>query len=196
LGFRKHITDLSLSTEPLQWLGMSATYGWGTNVNFSPAAGVSPFLANSATGSFGLTLRPTPQLRLDETYFYTRLGTRTGFTPPGTPASSIFNNHLLRWKLNYQFTRALSLRAIVDYNAVLANPSLIAQERTKSLTGDILFTYLLNPGTALYIGYTDRYENLALDPSLPPSLSLQRTVGPTTSTGRQFFVKLSYLFRF
>src|SRR5262249_54197195 len=108
LGFRKRITDLSFSTQPLQWLGMSATYGWGTNINYSPAAGVSPFLANSADGSFVLTLRPTHQLRLDVIYFYTHLGTRTGFTPTGTPASSIFNNHLLRWKLNYQFTRALS----------------------------------------------------------------------------------------
>jgi hypothetical protein len=103
---------------------------------------------------------------------------------------------IVRWRANYQFTRALSLRAIVDYNSVLANPQLIAQEKTKQLTGDILLTYLLNPGTALYIGYTDRYENLALDPTLPPSLRLQRIGEPTTSTGRQFFIKLSYLFRF
>jgi len=197
LGFRNGSSNVFFSTEPRQWLGMSATYDWGTNVNFSPAAGLSPFLANSANASCELNLRPTAGLRLDQIYFYTRLGTRAGFVPSGVPASaSIFNNHLLRWKVNYQFTRALSLRAIVDYNAVLANPSLIAQERTKSLTGDILFTYLLNPGTAFYVGYTDRHENLVLDPTLPPSLRLQRIVEPTTSTGRQFFVKLSYLFRF
>jgi hypothetical protein len=196
LGFRKQSTAFSFSTEPLRWFGISATYGWGANINFSPAAGLSPFLANSTTGTFELTLRPTPQLRLDHTYIYSRLGTRSE-NPSGVPAStSIFNNHIVRWKANYQFTRALSLRAIVDYNAVLANPSLIAQQRTKNLTGDILLVYLLNPGTALYIGYTDRRENLALDPALPPSMQLQRIVRPTTSTGRQFFVKLSYLFRF
>jgi hypothetical protein len=197
VGFRKGDTGVSFSTEPRQWLGISLSYSKGTNVNFSPAAGLSPFLGNSRTSNFELTLRPTPRLRFDQTYIYSRLGTRQGFTPPGVPASaSIFNNHLFRWKVNYQFTRALSLRAILDYNAVLANPSLIAQERTKSLTGDILLTYLLNPGTALYIGYTDRHENLALDPTLPPSLRLHRIRGPNTSTGRQFFVKLSYLFRF
>jgi hypothetical protein len=197
VGFRKGDTGVSFSTEPRQWLGISLSYSKGTNVNFSPAAGLSPFLGNSRTSNFELTLRPTPRLRFDQTYIYSRLGTRQGFTPPGVPASaSIFNNHLFRWKVNYQFTRALSLRAILDYNAVLANPSLLAQERTKSLTGDILLTYLLNPGTALYIGYTDRHENLALDPTLPPSLRLHRIRGPNTSTGRQFFVKLSYLFRF
>ncbi len=197
LGFRKGSAAVGFSTDPLKWLGLSATYSTGTNVNFSPASGVQPFLANSSSSSFALTLRPIPQLTIDHSYIYTRLSTREGLTLQGTPVSgSIFNNHLARWKLNYQFTRALSLRAILNYNAVLANPALVDLERTKSLTGDILLTYLLNPGTALYIGYTDRHENLALDPTLPPSLRLHRIGDPTTSTGRQFFVKLSYLFRF
>jgi hypothetical protein len=54
-------------------------------------------------------------------------------------------------------------------------------------------TYLINPWTALYVGYTDFYENLALDLTLPPYL--HHTGLPGTSTGRQFFVKLSYLIR-
>src|SRR5712692_7909066 len=109
-------------------------------------------------------------------------------------AASVFNNHILRTKVNYQFTRALSLRAIVDYNAVLPNPSLADLERSKRFSGDVLLAYLLHPGTAFYIGYTDRYENLAIDPTTPPTL--RRLGSPFSSTGRQFFVKLSYLFRF
>lgn len=100
----------------------------------------------------------------------------------------------MRSKLNYQFTRQFSLRAILDYEAVLPNPSLVALEREKRFTTDILATYLVNPGTALYVGYTDRYDNLVVDPTLPPRL--RRIVSPTTSTGRQFFIKASYLFRF
>jgi hypothetical protein len=83
---------------------------------------------------------------------------------------------------------------IVDYNAVLPNFSLIALEPTKRLTADFLATYLINPGTALYVGYSDVRENLALVAAVPPRLG--RTQSPGTSTGRQFFVKLSYLFRF
>jgi hypothetical protein len=56
----------------------------------------------------------------------------------------------------------------------------------------VLLTYLFTPGTALYVGVTDGYDNIALDPQ-----SGTRPIrNPTTSTGRQFFVKTSYLLRF
>lgn len=111
-----------------------------------------------------------------------------------TPTSTtIFNNHISRSKVNYQFTRELSLRAILDYQAVLPNTDLVELEREKRLNTDFLLTYLLNPGTALHVGYTDGYENLRLDPT--NSLFL-RGGAPTTSVGRQFFVKMSYLLRF
>ena len=72
------------------------------------------------------------------------------------------------------------------------NPALVSLDRTKHLTADILLTYLLNPGTALYVGVSDGFDNLALD----PVNGLRPTRNPTTSTGRQFFIKTSYLFRF
>ena len=96
--------------------------------------------------------------------------------------------------MNYQLTRELSFRAILDYNGVLPNASLVTLDRTKRLGYDLLMTYLLHPGTALYAGYTDIYQNLLLDPAKPPYLQLSRT--PDMNTGRQFFVKLTYLFRF
>jgi hypothetical protein len=139
-------------------------------------------------------LRPAPRIRFDQTYLFNRLVTRDGSTPPGLPiGAGIFNNHIFRSKLNYQLNRELSVRAILDYNAVLSNPALVAQPRAKRLTTDVLFTYLLNPGTALYVGYTDNNENLAINPTMPPTL--QRT-GSLNSTGRQVFVKFSYLLRF
>ena len=55
-------------------------------------------------------------------------------------------------------------------------------------------TYLVNPGTALYVGYTDVYANLRIDPRVSPAVLPADSV--TTSTGRQFFVKMSYLLRF
>jgi hypothetical protein len=194
-GFRESSTNTSFFTQSLKWLAFSAAYGQGTDVNFFPGSGFAPFLANAENGSSGFSLRPVPRLHFDQTYIYSRLATRQGSTPlgiSGTP--TIFNNHLLRSKVNYQFTRALSLRAIFDYNAVLPNPALVALDRTKRLTGDLLLTYLVNPGTAFYIGYSDGYENLAIGPTLPPSF--RRTGSPTTSTARQLFVKVSYLLRF
>ena len=100
----------------------------------------------------------------------------------------------MRSKINYQFTRELSLRAILDYDAVLPNQSLIAANRAKRFNTDFLVTYLVHPGTALYAGYSNGLENLAILPTLPPALV--RTNSPVTVTGRQFFVKLSYQLRF
>jgi len=193
-GFRKHSTTFEFDTEWLKWLAASATYTRGTEINFDPAPGLEPFLANAQEADLTLTLRPSPRLSLDQTAIYSGLTRRSGYPPPSASGSTrIFENPIARWKLNYQFTRALSLRFIVDYQSVLPNTALVKLEREKHLAGDLLATYLLNPGTALYLGYTDRRENLALDAITPPRL--RRTDDLSTSTGRQFFVKVSYLVR-
>ena len=135
---------------------------------------------------------PGRDLRLDETYIYSHLQAKT--SPQFPEPLTVYTNHIARSKVNYQFTPALSFRAILDYNGVLPNESFVQFDRTKRLGYDLLMTYLVHPGTALYVGYTDIYQNLALDPSRPPYLQLSQF--PDMNTGRQFFVKISYLFRF
>jgi len=191
-GFRKGANNYIFNSEWLKWLAMSATYTRGSAVNYYPGAGYAPFLGDGQNGNLALTVRPTKRLRLDETYIYSRLQTRPEWRP-SEPVAVIYNNHIARSKANYQLTRAASLRAIVDYNGILPNTGLVALDRTKRLGFDFLFTYLLHPGTALYLGYTDIYQNLLLDPSRPPYLYLTRF--PELNTGRQVFVKLSYQVR-
>ena len=181
-------------TSWLKWLEVEGTVTRGQPINYFPGPGLSPFLASGLDASARITVRPTSQLSLDETYIFSRLGTG-GDPPPGVPrASRIFVNHILRTRLNYQFTRALSLRAIVDYHAVLPDPALVDLTLDKRVVTDFLATYLVNPWTALYVGYTDRFENLALDPGGTGTVIRTPAVG--RSTGRQFFVKSSYLVRF
>ncbi|MGE5815462.1 MAG: hypothetical protein ACM36C_13315, partial [Acidobacteriota bacterium] len=96
--------------------------------------------------------------------------------------------------VGYQFTRALSLRAIVDYSAVRPDETLIALDNDKRFTADFLMTYLVNPWTAFYVGYNDGYANLEIDPVSRDRI--RPTESGFTSVGRQLFVKLSYLFRF
>ena len=193
LGFRKGYNTYTLSSEWYKWLAVQGAYAHGSGVNYYPAAGYQPFPAGWQYGSLDLTLRPTPRLLLEEKYIYSHLETRPGwqFTPAAT---AVYNNHIVRSKVNYQFTRELSIRAILDYSGVLPNTSLVALDRTKRLSYDLLLTYLLHPGTALYVGYTDIYENLLFDPARPPYLQLSGF--PNMNTGRQAFVKLSRLFRF
>jgi hypothetical protein len=183
IDYREWENVVSISSSVISWMSVGVNYAAGTRPNFFPAEGVAPFLADFTDASLFLTFRPSSRLLVDETYIYSRLS---------QPSASIFDNHIVRSKVNYQFSRALSLRGIVDYNAILANESLVALERRKHLTADVLLTYLVHPGTALYIGYTDGYDNFR-----PAGLDGVRLSGaPTFSTGRQVFVKSSYLFRF
>ena len=185
VGFRLYETKASLATEWLKWLALDASYTWGTAVNHDPAEGLSPFLGRAAETQLNVTLRPTSRLRLDQTYIVSRLNTSTG--------ARVLSERLLRTKINYQFNRFLSLRAIVDYEAETGDTTLADVEDDKQWRGDVLATYLLNPGTALYVGYTDTYQNLGLFGN-PPEVVRRRSAD--TSIGRQLFVKLSYLLRF
>ena len=73
------------------------------------------------------------------------------------------------------------------------NESLVSLERETRLQNDVLLTYLVNPGTSLFIGYTDRDENLFIENG--GRVAALRRTNALANTGRQFFVKLSYLFR-
>jgi hypothetical protein len=67
-------------------------------------------------------------------------------------------------------------------------------ETRKNLNVDFLATYLVNPWTAVYIGYNNNQNDLRLVPAGAAS-ELVRTdrLGPDSW---QLFVKASYLFRF
>jgi hypothetical protein len=194
IGFDKRGAFGHVNTEWLKWLSVSLGLSRARRINYYPAAGLRPFLASESEIEAGLTFRPIPGLRVEETYIHNRLDVGPE-RPPGLPAGNdIFRLHLVRTKATYQFTRALSLRAILDYSGLTPTAALVALERDRRLTGDLLFTYLVNPGTALYVGYTDAYANVRIDPTRPPSL--ERTDAARTSVGRQLFVKLSYLLRY
>jgi len=210
IDFRKHSTAVSASTQPYKWISFSARYAQGIGENYFPAPGLLPFLGNSQRVTLGFTVLPSSRFRLDESWIYYRLGTRPGWnTPPFSAGQSIFNNYLNRTKLNYQFTKELSLRLIVDYNATLANPNLLDLQTNlgsydggpiapaKQFTTDILLTYLLHPGTAVYLGYNNGFNDLVLHQVLPPGTPFVTAQGGASNmTSRLIFVKVSYLLRF
>jgi len=193
-GFRESLNYFSFSTSFTRGFGVYASYSGGTGLNYAPASRLSPFLGKSTNTSLGMTWRPAQRLRVDNSYIYTALSTRADDRAQGvSPSANVFANHIARSKVNYQFTRELSIRTIFDYYALLPNQSLIDYTLSKSVTADVLMTYMIHPGTAFYIGYTNRMENMAIDPTAPGRLRL--TASPGTTTGRQFFAKFSYLFR-
>ena len=185
-GFRLNSHAVDVSTEALKWLGLSGSIEWGTAVNHDPLDDSIPFRGRAVEAEVGLNIRPTPRLRIEQLYAHS--GMRLG-------SQRVFIEREYRTKLNYQFSRPLSLRAIVDYEAEEADTTLFKDDaRDREWGFDVVLTYLVNPGTALYLGYTDRYENWVLGPGDPPTLDRSRR--PDMSVGRQLFFKLSYLWRF
>jgi hypothetical protein len=189
---------INAGTQYFKWLNLNMEMDWGTATNFVPATG-PPVLAYANDAQVRAVVRPVKGLTIENTYLMTRLLTldRT---------ADIFNNHIIRSKWNYQFTKEFSLRLIGQYTTTIANPGLTSLQTTKQFNGDVLFTYLIHPGTAIYVGYNSDLQNL--DPSLErlcgpvpcavgqAPTGLLRTRYSFLNDGRQIFVKLSYLFRY
>jgi hypothetical protein len=156
-----------------------------------------------------LTFRPLKPLKIENTYLFERLrATENEYrfalaeSPPSIPiGKGIFNNHIVRSKWNWQFTPQLSLRVILQYNSVLANtPGTTFYPYTylpteKQFNADFLLTYLVHPGTAIYVGYNSDLQNLNHGLMQDPLAGLFTAKGYINDS-RQFFVKVSYQFRF
>jgi hypothetical protein len=187
-----------INTQYFKWINLSMEMDWGTATNFVPRTG-PPVLAYQNTSSVRGVVRPSKGLTIENTYLMTRLLDQN-------TNLNIFNNHILRSKWNYQFTKEFSLRMIGQYVATISNPGLTTLQTTKNFNGDVLFTYLINPGTAIYVGYNSDLQNI--DPALqrvcgglPCGVGqsfdgLARTRNNFINDGRQIFIKLSYLFRY
>jgi hypothetical protein len=162
-----------------------------------PANGQLPYTGNETAISQTIGIKPTGSLQIDNTYILERVTN-------GLAHRAVVNSNIVRSKWNYQFTREFSLRFIAQYNGVLTNPGFSSLHTTKNMNFDVLFTYLLHPGTAVYVGYNSNLENV--DPGLcvhlpgssqcdPNGGGLLRTANGLSNDGRQLFIKVSYLFR-
>jgi Domain of unknown function (DUF5916) len=182
--------------------------GWGQETNFDAAYPVvisgkpvcagqitpdpsscPPTIAKANYAQIYATIRPIKGLTIDNSYLLSRLRSEAN-------RFSDFNNHIIRSKWNYQFSREFSLRFIGQYSTVLANPLNTSLLTTKSFNADVLFTYLVHPGTAVYVGYNSNLQNLDPALGLDPNGNINRTRDHFINDGRQFFVKISYLFRY
>ena len=184
----RHTTEVTVNTNYYRAVSLKMDVRWGTRINYDAPNGQIPFLAGRTSVNTTLTVRPSRKLRVDNTYILFRLHDRMG-------GVGSMNNHIIRSKLNYQFTRALSFRFIGQYNSLLTNPTFTSLQTAKDFNADFLVTYLLRPSTAIYVGYNTNRENL-LNP-LAANIDGNLLRGPRyINDGRNFFVKASYLLRF
>ena len=164
------------------------------NVNYNPPAGKIPFLMNQETVQALVSVNPLRQLTDDNTYLLDR-------DHSAKDGQLVYESQTFRTKLNYQFTRALSARVIVEYDTTLANSLETSLPRTKEVQTQALLTWLPHPGTVLYFGWNNDLQNYdhTLCARLGSTCNLTQPILPRGAgylgDGRQLFVKFSYLFR-
>ena len=189
------------NSQYFNWLTLAMEANIGRDTNYDPVqcgstigdCPITPLLPGPGKSRFAqvsATFRPNRGLTIENTFFYYSLRdihTNLNF----------INNYIARSKWNYQFTRAFSLRLIGEYNGNIANSAFTSLQNAKSFNADVLFTYMVHPGTAIYVGYNSDLANIYLPLTSSPTnyTELVRS-NRYLNDGRQLFVKVSYLLRF
>jgi hypothetical protein len=170
-------------TQMFSTVGFSVNLRGGDTINLVPPVGMEPELADLFSADFGLLWRPLDRLRLDLTYLHTELEDQLG-------AGDVFTDKILRARWNYQFTKELSLRFIAQQEETEPGP-FTSLEHDKNLNFDLMVRYVINPWSALYVGYNTNSSNFELiDTEM--GTELIRT-DDLRRDGEQLFIKFSYL---
>ncbi len=159
-----------------------ANLGYSRDVNFAPAEGLAPQPADILAGNVAVQLRLLRRFSLDLDWLFTDVKT--------LGAGRAFANNILRGRANWQFTRALSLRAILQWNSLSVAPERTRLEAARNLNADLLFTWRLDPWTALFLGYNTNYREL--DDLLQQQTGRDIPIRNLERDSQQLFLKLSY----
>jgi hypothetical protein len=187
LDFSRRGAGLAFDSKRVRAFNFEGRLELGRGINFVPPEGELPLPADEMRTELEMTLRPGRRLRVDATWLYARLEEPSG-------GRTILANDIVRTRFNWQWDPRLSVRVILQYESTDADPDLTSVETTERYNGDLLVSYLVNPWTALYVGFNTNYDNLDIVDT-PEGPVVVRTDGDYLNDSRQLFVKLSYLFR-
>lgn len=170
-AFQNYLT----SPEYIDYINKLYLYQANPNVNPYPAFAQPPALDPGPGYQFdmnaGFEYRPTDPFRFSLDY------TKSKLTRHDTGRVA-YDTNILSLRSTYSFTRFAYVRARWDYDTLSSNAS-----------GQLLFGWNPNPGTAFYVGYNDNFNYNGFNPytnQLEPGFM---------RNGRTFFIRASYLFR-
>jgi hypothetical protein len=175
---------VGFSTDSLQTIGFSGGLDKGTVINLV-SSGPQPELADRTFIEAELLWRPIDRLRVDTSLLSTDLEEHEG-------GGQVLTDRIVRSRWNYQFTKEMSLRVILQHEDTKPTELSSIPEREENLNLDVLFRYVLNPWSALYVGFNNNESNLQLVENEDGTTELVRGED-LARDGRQFFVKFSYL---
>ena len=153
-------------------VGVSGRLDWGDQIFFNE----QPFLGRGARVGLNVTLRPLARLQADMDLTTSRLvDTRGGDL-------EVFDIKLIRALTTFQFTERLLLRNITEYDTF-----------AKTVGLNLLATYRIDAGTAVFLGYDDHYRQRNQFESFDDEVRLATDL---LRTNRAVFMKVQYLFRY
>lgn len=136
-----------------------------------PRAGLDPGPGDKLFIDATVNYQPTNALRLSLGYIKSRLARQD-------TKRVAFDSNIFAFRSTYQFTRSLATRARLDYDTLAS-----------SVRGQFLLAWTPSPGTSMFVGYNDDLNYDGFNP-----FTGQRELGFVRNR-REFFVKMSYLFR-
>ncbi len=159
INFHKKNFRANFSSEPFSWLSGRIFYSFGDAVKYDD----NPYLGYKTSFGITLTLKPLTNLRL----FYDFKSNDFYRVKAGEKDYEI---NIISQRINYQFSRYLTLRLITDYD-----------DYYKTLYTSILLIYEPLPGTVFYLGVDDSQE--------------KGESGIFQRSSRYYFIKFSYWWR-
>ncbi|OUU78515.1 MAG: hypothetical protein CBC38_07350 [Gammaproteobacteria bacterium TMED78] len=176
---------ISFSSKFLTNLFFNFDIAQGEAINLLPAKGKEPEIGDTDEFTLGITWKPFGQLNIDTSILQSSLKDKIS-------NARIFNNEIMRAKLNYQFSKEISLRFIAQKDITMPS-NMTSLENTKGINYDLLFRYVINPWSAFYVGYNYNSSNFQVVDT-ENGRELIR-VPELYRDGEQFFIKFSYLFQ-
>lgn len=139
--------------------------------DFAPPPALDPGTGRQFDVNVGFEYKPVDPLRISLDYRKSKLKRDdTGLIA--------FDTNIFSLRSTYSFTRFTYVRARWDYDTLFSNAS-----------GQLLFGWNPNPGTAFYVGYNDNFNYNGFNP-----FTNQGESGFARNS-RTFFIRASYLFR-
>ncbi len=160
VDFQKQSLSVESQVTFISWMPFFFVFATGDEINYDTE---DAFLGYSNTYGVSLTFKPSKRLQLG-----TDFSKQTFWRSAG--GERLWDYNLVREKVTYQFSKTLSVRAIVDYNFF-----------DKEAFGSLLASWVLRPGTVFFLGVDNDY--------------LRDEYGRLTGNGYNVFVKFSYWWR-
>jgi len=120
----------------ISWMPFGFFFQVGDAINYDPA---DHFLGWNAEEGVSLTFKPSKRLQLGVDYSKSTYWDRWA-------GKQLWDYNVVRAKVQYQVSRTLSVRTIVDYNHFY-----------KELYGSFLVSWVLQPGTVFFLGLDTNY---------------------------------------